>query len=143
MANRNYNESGSPSEKHSPSEEGQRPPFGYPQDGGEGPITAKAQLSDPRDIHHSLHRRLSARQVTMIAIGGAIGTGLIIGTGAALANSGPASILISYTVIGLLCYAVMTALGEMCTWLPASGGFAIYATRVGLTTSMTNYMPVD
>jgi yeast amino acid transporter len=32
------------------------------------------------DIHHHLHRGLKARQITMIAIGGAIGTGLIIGT---------------------------------------------------------------
>lgn len=42
-----------------------------------------------------------------------IQTGLIIGTGSALANSGPGSILISYSIVGLLCYAVMCALGEM------------------------------
>lgn len=65
----------------------------------------------------------------MIAIGGALGTGLIIGTGSALANTGPASILISYTLVGILVYVVMAALGEMATWLPAAGGFAVYATR--------------
>ncbi|KAF2213828.1 hypothetical protein CERZMDRAFT_95859 [Cercospora zeae-maydis SCOH1-5] len=86
-------------------------------------------LSDPRDANHSLHRGLQARQVSMIAIGGAIGTGLIIGTGTALANTGPASILISYSIIGLLVYVVMAALGEMATWLPAAGGFAVYADR--------------
>lgn len=48
--------------------------------------------------------------------GGAIGTGLIIGTGEALVNAGPASILISYSITGLLCYSVMCALGEMATW---------------------------
>ena len=41
-----------------------------------------------------LRRDLKARHITMIAIGGAIGTGLLIGTGAALAKAGPASILI-------------------------------------------------
>lgn len=43
-----------------------------------------------------LHRGLKSRHITMIAIGGAIGTGLIIGTGKALARAGPASILIAY-----------------------------------------------
>lgn len=43
----------------------------------------------------------------MIAIGGAIGTGLIIGTGTALANTGPASIVISYSLVGMLVYVVM------------------------------------
>ena len=137
------------SEKHSPSEEGQKPPFSKHQqyEDGSAPDDPN-RLSDPRDAGHSLHRGLAARQVSMIAIGmsnmarspargtnrvdsgGAIGTGLIIGTGAALVNAGPASLLISYSVTGLLCYAVMCALGEMATWLPAAGGFAPYATRV-------------
>ncbi|KAF2163202.1 hypothetical protein M409DRAFT_68523 [Zasmidium cellare ATCC 36951] len=86
-------------------------------------------LSESEDPNHSLHRGLQARQVSMIAIGGAIGTGLIIGTGSALANTGPASILISYSLVGMLVYVVMAALGEMATWLPAAGGFAVYADR--------------
>ena len=61
--------------------------------------------------------------------GGAIGTGLVIGTGAALAKSGPLSILISYSVVGLIVYCVMCALGEMATWLPLESGFAGYANR--------------
>ncbi|KAI7533969.1 hypothetical protein KC316_g16635, partial [Hortaea werneckii] len=104
-------------------------PYEYQQYGVEDPITVPGHLSDPTDERHSLQRGLSARQISMIAIGGAIGTGLIIGTGSALANAGPASILISYTIVGLLVYVVMTALGEMATWLPAAGGFAPYATR--------------
>jgi len=79
--------------------------------------------------HAHLHRGLKSRHITMIAIGGAIGTGLIIGTGKALAQSGPASILIAYTTVGLLVYVVMTALGEMAAWIPHSSGFAGYATR--------------
>ncbi|RPA86089.1 amino acid permease [Ascobolus immersus RN42] len=78
---------------------------------------------------HDLHRGLKSRHITMIAIGGAVGTGLIIGTGKALAKAGPLSILISYTLVGFLVYLVMCALGEMATWLPMSSGFTGYATR--------------
>ncbi|KAF2646275.1 hypothetical protein P280DRAFT_6413 [Massarina eburnea CBS 473.64] len=79
--------------------------------------------------HQHLHRGLKSRHITMIAIGGAIGTGLIVGTGKALAQSGPASILISYTLVGLLIYVVMCGLGEMAAWLPHASGFSGYATR--------------
>ncbi|KAF2439166.1 dicarboxylic amino acid permease-like protein [Karstenula rhodostoma CBS 690.94] len=79
--------------------------------------------------HHHLHRGLKSRHITMIAIGGAIGTGLIIGTGKALAQSGPASILISYTFVGFLVWIVMSGLGEMAAWLPHASGFSGYATR--------------
>lgn len=81
------------------------------------------------DKNHSLHRGLKSRQITMIAIGGALGTGLIIGTGKALANAGPAAILISYTLVGFLVWLVMAALGEMAAWLPLGSGFGGYASR--------------
>lgn len=77
----------------------------------------------------SLHRGLKARHITMIAIGGAIGTGLIIGTGKALAQAGPGSIFISYSVVGFVVFLVMAALGEMAAWLPMSAGFTGYASR--------------
>ena len=77
----------------------------------------------------SLHRGLKARHITMIAIGGAIGTGLIIGTGKALAQAGPGSIFISCSVVGFVVFMVMAALGEMAAWLPMSAGFTGYATR--------------
>ncbi|CAK1364308.1 Dicarboxylic amino acid permease [Cercospora beticola] len=118
--------SSSLSNEHSPDRVDEKGAYDY---NTSEPIPEAGTLSDPRDAGHSLHRGLQARQVTMIAIGGAIGTGLIIGTGTALANTGPASILISYSIIGLLVYVVMAALGEMATWLPAAGGFAVYADR--------------
>jgi yeast amino acid transporter len=77
----------------------------------------------------SLHRGLKARHITMIAIGGAIGTGLIIGTGKALAQAGPGSIFLSYSIMGFLVFLVMAALGEMAAWLPMSAGFTGYASR--------------
>lgn len=57
------------------------------------------------------------------------GTGLIIGTGQALAQSGPGSVFIAYSIVGVVVYAVMCALGEMATWIPVQGGFAVYADR--------------
>jgi yeast amino acid transporter len=79
--------------------------------------------------HQHLHRGLKSRHITMIAIGGAIGTGLIVGTGKALAQAGPGSLFISYTMIGFIVFLVMAALGEMATWLPMSAGFTGYASR--------------
>lgn len=89
----------------------------------------RRHVDDMKDPTTRLHRGLQARQVTMIAIGGAIGTGLIIGTGASLAKAGPLSILISYSIVGFIVYMVMCALGEMATWLPLESGFTGYATR--------------
>ncbi|KAL6871586.1 amino acid permease/ SLC12A domain-containing protein [Trichoderma longibrachiatum] len=76
----------------------------------------------------SLHRGLKARHISMIAIGGALGTGLIIGTGKALAQAGPGSLLISYLAMGFLVAIVMASLGEMAAYLPLAG-FSSYAAR--------------
>lgn len=64
------------------------------------------------DKHHGLHRGLTARQVSMIAIAGTIGTGLFLGTGRSLAQGGPASMLICYALIGLIVYITLLLLGE-------------------------------
>lgn len=77
----------------------------------------------------SLKRGLKARHITMIAMGGAVGTGLIIGTGKALAQSGPGSVFISYTIVGFIVFLVMSSIGEMSSWLPLSSGFTGYASR--------------
>jgi amino acid transporter len=57
------------------------------------------------------------------------GTGLIIGSGTSLARSGPGSMLISYIIMGITCFGVMLALGEMSTKFPSKKGFAGHATR--------------
>ncbi|CAM1501857.1 Fc.00g038410.m01.CDS01 [Cosmosporella sp. VM-42] len=76
-----------------------------------------------------LHRDFKERHVSMIAVAGAIGTGLIIGSGTGLVRGGPASLLIAYAIIGAVVYFVMTAIREMATMLPSDKGFAGYATR--------------
>ncbi|CAH2352667.1 dicarboxylic amino acid permease [[Candida] railenensis] len=89
--------------------------------------TPSANLADHEG--HQLKKGLHARHVTMIAIGGALGTGLLIGTGSALAKAGPGSILISYSAIGFVVYMVMCALGEVATFIPLADGFAGYCNR--------------
>ncbi|KAI0675079.1 amino acid permease-domain-containing protein [Trametes maxima] len=76
-----------------------------------------------------LHRALSARQVSMIAIAGTIGTGLFLGTGRSLAQGGPASMLLCYGIVGLIVYITLLLLGEMATQYPVAGSFNAYATR--------------
>ncbi|KAJ6189035.1 hypothetical protein N7519_003943 [Penicillium mononematosum] len=77
-----------------------------------------------------LQRRLKSRHLQMIAMGGAIGTGLFIGTGTAIATAGPVGALLAYTFVGSIVYSVMTALGEVATYLPIPGAFAAYANRI-------------
>lgn len=74
-------------------------------------------------------RGLKARHVTMISIGGTIGTGLFIGTGSILADAGPVSALISFLFIGSLAFGVIQALGEMATYIPISGSFTQFTAR--------------
>ncbi|MUM08192.1 MULTISPECIES: amino acid permease [unclassified Mycolicibacterium] len=71
-------------------------------------------------------RGLSSRTIQMIAIGGAIGTGLFYGSGGAIAQAGPALIL-SHLLAGLAVFVVMRALGELLVYRPVSGSFADYA----------------
>ncbi|MGH8967717.1 MAG: amino acid permease, partial [Actinomycetes bacterium] len=73
-----------------------------------------------------LNKALSQRQLTMIAIGGVIGAGLFVGSGAGIAAAGPA-ILLSYALVGLMVVFVMRMLGEMAAARPASGSFSTYA----------------
>lgn len=71
-------------------------------------------------------RGLNPRTIQMIAIGGAIGTGLFYGAGGAIEKAGPALIL-AYLVAGLAIFVIMRALGELLTYRPVSGSFAEYA----------------
>ena len=76
-----------------------------------------------------LQRGLSARQVQMIAIAGTIGTGLFLGTGRSLAEGGPASMLLCYSIVGFIVYITLLLLGEMATQYPVAGSFNTYTTR--------------
>lgn len=75
-----------------------------------------------------LRRELSGRQVTMLAVGGAIGTGLFLGSGLAISLAGPA-VIIAYLVAALAALALAYALAEMVVVHPEAGGFGPIAQR--------------
>lgn len=82
-------------------------------------------ITQPEEVK----RKLKSRHMTMIAIGGSIGTGLFIGTGESIHTAGPGGAVLAYAAIGIMVYFLMTSLGEMATYMPISGSFAAYATR--------------
>jgi AAT family amino acid transporter len=80
----------------------------------------------PDPIHEQgLHHQLTAGQMTMVAVGGSIGTGLLLGSAAALEIAGP-SVILSYLVAAFIAYTVAMALGELASVHPAAGSFGLY-----------------
>ncbi|MFF9348367.1 amino acid permease [Streptomyces sp. NPDC014734] len=90
-------------------------------DGSRGPGGA-----DPAQSAEGLRAGLKNRHLSMIAIGGVIGAGLFVGSGAGIAAAGPA-ILLSYALVGMMVVLVMRMLGEMAAARPSSGSFSAYA----------------
>ncbi|MGH9566833.1 MAG: amino acid permease, partial [Candidatus Angelobacter sp.] len=78
------------------------------------------------DQEHGLKRELNARQMAMVAVGGSIGTGLLLGSGAAIQVAGPAVVL-TYVFSAIISFSVAMALGEMSAVHPAAGSFGVYA----------------
>jgi amino acid transporter, AAT family len=75
---------------------------------------------------HGLNRQLSAGQIAMVAVGGSIGTGLFLGSGAAIHIAGPA-VIVSYLISALIAWIVAMAMGELSCVHPAAGSFGVYA----------------
>jgi L-asparagine transporter-like permease len=73
-----------------------------------------------------LRHQLSAGQMAMVAVGGSIGTGLLLGSAAAMEIAGPAVIL-SFALAAFLCWTVTMALGELSSMHPGAGSFGLYA----------------
>ena len=82
----------------------------------------------PQESDASLTHGLKQRHLSMIALGGVIGAGLFVGSGAGIAAAGP-SIVLAYTLSGLLVMLVMRMLGEMSAAYPSSGSFSAHAER--------------
>ena len=75
---------------------------------------------------NQVKRNLKQRHITMIALGGTIGTGLFLTSGATISQAGPFGSVLAYIFVGIMVYFVMTSLGEMATYLPTSGSFTDY-----------------
>src|ERR1035438_3134062 len=90
--------------------------------------TTLAGETPPAPEAGGLHRRLSQRQLTMMAIGGAIGVGLFLGSSVTIRLAGPAVIL-SYLLGAGIALIMSYALAEMAVVHPVSGAFGIYAEK--------------
>ncbi|MEU5982069.1 amino acid permease [Streptomyces sp. NPDC047434] len=79
---------------------------------------------EPEPLSHGLKQR----HLTMLGLGGVIGAGLFVGSGAGIAVAGP-GIVLSYLIAGALAMLIMRMLGEMAAAMPASGAFSVHAER--------------
>ncbi|CDM33085.1 hypothetical protein CBS147339_5167 [Penicillium roqueforti] len=96
----------------------------------QGPLSAA--IPDDGQIvtqneRQSLIRGLGQRHIQMIAIAGAIGTGLFLGLGGSIATGGPLGALLGYMFIGLIVCCIQFALGEVSALLPVTGSFVRHA----------------
>ncbi|KAI1499576.1 amino acid permease [Biscogniauxia marginata] len=77
----------------------------------------------------TLNRKLKSRHVQFMALSGAIGTGLFVGSGQVLSLAGPLSAFLAYLITAFNVYCVVHSLGEMATYLPLPGAVPVYAAR--------------
>jgi L-asparagine permease len=90
------------------------------------PKDLEAERPSFRHEEEGYHKGLGRRQLQMIAIGGAIGTGLFLGAGERLHEAGPVLALV-YAVCGFFAFLILRALGELVLHRPSSGSFVSYA----------------
>jgi AAT family amino acid transporter len=83
-------------------------------------------LQDGTDQESGLRHQLSAGQMAMVAVGGSIGVGLLLGSAAAMEIAGPA-VIISFVLAGFISWTVTMALGELSSLHPGAGSFGLYA----------------
>ncbi|WP_020497481.1 amino acid permease [Sciscionella marina] len=93
---------------------------------GDNPADDGSGTRDFADEQSGYRTGMTARHLQMIAIGGAIGTGLFLGAGGRLHEGGPFLVVI-YAVCGLFAFLVLRALGELVLHRPSSGSFVSYA----------------
>ncbi len=76
-----------------------------------------------------LERKLKTRHLSMIAIGGTIGTGLFLASGSPIHTAGAGGALLAYLIAGIMVYFIMASLGEMAAFIPITGSFSTYSSR--------------
>ena len=87
------------------------------------------QSSRQAHAQAGLKRTLSIRHLVMLSLGGSIGTGLFLASGAPVSQAGPSGALLAYALIGVMVYFLMTALAELSAFEPVSGSFAVYGEK--------------
>ena len=84
------------------------------------PETIEGHLVDA-DRYGVTKRGLKSRHIQLIALGGAIGTGLFVGSGATLSLVGPANLFMAFVVMSGVVWCVMNSVAELTTYLPMPG----------------------
>lgn len=88
--------------------------------------------------HETLKRKMEARHLLMISLGGVIGTGLFLSSGYTIHQAGPVGTILAYAIGAVIVYLVMLCLGELSVALPQTGSFHVYADRfIGPSTGFT------
>ena len=87
-------------------------------------FVSRTDLAAVEDVGYQ--QSLSNRQIQMIAMGGAIGTGLFLGAGSRLHSAGP-SLAIVYAISGVFAFFVVRAMGELVMYRPSTGSFVSYS----------------
>lgn len=100
----------------------------YAADGGHVPLDDLKREYENRHVG-TLERKLKSLHVQFLALSGAIGTGLFVGSGQMLSLAGPLSTVLAYLITGFNLFCVINSLGEMATYLPLPGAVPVYATR--------------
>ena len=96
-----------------------------------------AAAGTPKD-DTGLERKMESRHLTMISLGGVIGTGLFVSSGYTIHQAGPLGAILAYAAGSLLVYCVMVSLGELSVAMPYAGSFHMYAKRfIGPGTAFT------
>jgi amino acid transporter len=103
--------------------------------GSGSPVYETGQPGYTADPEHGvvqanqLHKSLKGRHMQMIAIGGAIGAGLFVGSGSAFQTGGPGAVLLGFMIVGFMIYLMMQALAELAVMYPINGAFTMYIVR--------------
>ena len=95
----------------------------------ESPIPKKQPIFKHRKKKRKLKRNLKSRHLTMISLGGTIGTGLFLASGNTIHAAGPGGALVAFLIVGIMVYFLMTSLGEMAAHMPVAGSFSIYGEK--------------
>jgi amino acid transporter len=85
--------------------------------------------NDSANASGQVKRELKQRHIAMMALGGTIGTGLFVGTQRSLSEAGPVGALIGYTFMATIVYSIAQSVGEMTTFIPITGSFAVFVSR--------------
>lgn len=91
-------------------------------------VAKKTRETDDVPVPPTLRKSLKNRHIQLIALGGAIGTGLFYGSSESIQLAGPA-ILLAYLIGGLAIFLIVRALSEMAVEDPKAGAFSYYATQ--------------